>query len=166
MSGKAGGDRAAVIVASTSCAAGTATDKTGPVIARWLVERGFAAAQPLVAADGLPVRVAVEEQLAAGARVVVVTGGTGVSPDDQSPEMVAPLLDVQLPGIIEAIRRRGEAMTPMAIMTRGVAGFAGNSFVLTLPGSTGGVADGLAVLDPILDHLLDQRSGAREHGPR
>ncbi|WP_404289098.1 molybdopterin-binding protein [Glutamicibacter arilaitensis] len=165
-SGKDIGERAAVIVASTSCAAGTATDKTGPVIAQWLGERGFAATNPMVVSDGLPVRLAVDEQLSAGARVVVVTGGTGVSPDDQSPEMVAPLLDVQLPGIIEAIRRRGEAKTPMAVMTRGVAGFAGNSFVLTLPGSTGGVADGLAVLDPILDHLLEQRSGARDHGPR
>lgn len=157
---------AAVIVASTSAAAGTAPDKTGPLIARWLQERGFQVEDPQVVPDGQPVRFAVDELLTQDARVVIVTGGTGVSPDDQSPEMVSPLLDVQLPGIIEAIRRRGEATTPMSIITRGVAGFAGNSFVITLPGSSGGVKDGLAVLEPILEHLLAQRSGGSGHGTR
>ena len=158
---------AAVVVASTSAAAGKAEDKTGPLITRWLSERGFDTGQPTVVADGQPVRFAVDELLANGSQVVIVTGGTGVSPDDQSPERVAPLLDVQLPGIIEAIRRRGEASTPMSIITRGVAGFAGSSFVITLPGSTGGVKDGLAVLEPILEHLLAQRSGVGAgHGSR
>ncbi|MGO2070063.1 MogA/MoaB family molybdenum cofactor biosynthesis protein [Glutamicibacter arilaitensis] len=157
---------AAVVVASTSAAAGTAEDKTGPLITRWLSERGFETGEPMVVADGQPVRFAVDDLLANDAQVVIVTGGTGVSPDDQSPEMVAPLLDVQLPGIIEAIRRRGEATTALSIITRGVAGFSGNSFVITLPGSTGGVKDGLAVLDPILEHLLVQRSGITGHGPR
>ena len=157
---------AAVVVASTGAAAGTAADKTGPLITGWLTERGFETAQPQVVADGQPVRFAVDELLARGVQVVIITGGTGVSPDDQSPEMVAPLLDVQLPGIIEAIRRRGEASTPLSIITRGVAGFAGDCFVITLPGSTGGVKDGLAVLDPILEHLLTQRSGGTGHGPR
>ncbi|MGP5701530.1 MogA/MoaB family molybdenum cofactor biosynthesis protein [Glutamicibacter arilaitensis] len=157
---------AAVVVASTSAAAGTAEDKTGQLITRWLSERGFETGEPTVVADGQPVRFAVDDLLANDAQVVIVTGGTGVSPDDQSPEMVAPLLDVQLPGIIEAIRRRGEATTALSIITRGVAGFSGNSFVITLPGSTGGVKDGLAVLDPILEHLLVQRSGITGHGPR
>lgn len=158
--------RAAVVVASTSAAAGTTEDKTGPMIKRWLVEREFQVADPQVVADGQPVRVAVEEQLSSGASVVIVTGGTGVSPDDQTPQMLEPLLDVQLPGIIEAIRRRGESSTELSIITRGVAGFAGETFVITLPGSTGGVKDGLAVLDPVLEHLLAQRSGGTGHGPR
>lgn len=157
---------AAVVVASTSAAAGTTTDRTGSLITTWLTERGFETGEPHVVADGQPVRFAVDELLVDGAQVVILTGGTGISPDDQSPEMVAPLLDVQLPGIIEAIRRRGEASTPLSIITRGVAGFAGDSFVITLPGSTGGVKDGLAVLDPVLDHLLAQRSGGTGHGPR
>lgn len=157
---------AAVVVASTSAAAGIAADETGPLIARWLTDRGFEASAPRVVADGPPVRFAVDELLTQDAQVVIVTGGTGVSPDDQSPEMVAPLLDVQLPGIIEAIRRRGEAATPMSVITRGVAGFSGTSFVITLPGSSGGVKDGLAVLDPILDHLLEQRGGGAGHGAR
>ena len=157
---------AAVVVASTSAAAGTAQDKTGPLISRWLTERGFEVPGPVVVADGQPVRFAVDDLLADEAQVIIVTGGTGVSPDDQSPEMVAPLLDVQLPGILEAIRRRGEASTALSIITRGVAGFAGSSFVITLPGSTGGVKDGLAVLDTVLEHLLTQRSGGTGHGPR
>lgn len=157
---------AAVVVASTSAAAGTTVDRTGSLITEWLTEHGFETGEPQVVADGQPVRFAVDELLARGVQVVIITGGTGVSPDDQSPEMVAPLLDMQLPGIIEAIRRRGEASTPLSIITRGVAGFAGDCFVITLPGSTGGVKDGLAVLDPILEHLLTQRSGGTGHGPR
>ena len=157
---------AAVVVASTSAAAGTTVDRTGSLITEWLTEHGFETGEPQVVVDGQPVRFAVDELLARGVQVVIITGGTGVSPDDQSPEMVAPLLDVQLPGIIEAIRRRGEASTPLSIITRGVAGFAGDCFVITLPGSTGGVKDGLAVLDPILEHLLTQRSGGTGHGPR
>ena len=158
--------QASVVVASTSAAVGTAEDKTGPLISRWLREPEFQVAEPAVVADGQPVRNAVQEQLASGASVVIVTGGTGVSPDDQSPEMVEPLLDVQLPGIIEAIRRRGEASTALSIITRGVAGFAGETFVITLPGSSGGVRDGLAVLDTVVEHLLAQRSGGTGHGPR
>lgn len=157
---------AAVVVASTSAAAGKSEDRTGPLIARWLTDQGFQTTAPRIVPDGQPVRFAVDELLVNAAQVVIITGGTGVSPDDQSPEMVTPLLDVQLPGIIEAIRRRGEASTALAVITRGVAGFAGNSFVITLPGSTGGVKDGLAVLEPILDHLLAQRGGHSGHGPR
>ncbi len=155
-----------VIVASTSAAAGTAADTTGPRIASWLTERGFTVTGPVVVADGQPVRHAAEAALAAGVQLVLSTGGTGVSPDDQTPEMIQPLLDVELSGIIEAIRRRGEAATPMSVITRGVAGFAGNSLLVTLPGSTGGVKDGLAVLEPVLEHLLDQRLGRQGHGQR
>lgn len=157
---------AAVVVASTSAAAGSAVDRTGPVITRWLTGQGFDTAEPLVVADGPPVREAVIELLAQDTRVIIVTGGTGVSFDDQSPEMVAPLLQVQLPGLIEAIRRRGESATPLSIITRGVAGFADKSFLITLPGSSGGVRDGLAVLEPVLGHLLDQRGGNAGHGTR
>ena len=157
-----------VIVASTSAAAGRSTDTTGPEIAAWLLERGFATPDPAVVADGRPVTDALRAALAERPAVLLTTGGTGVSPSDRTPEAVAPVLDVELPGLIEELRRRGAATLPSAVLTRGVAGFAGPTFVMTLPGSRGGVRDGLAVLDPVLEHLLGQRSGAPAgaHGPR
>ena len=165
-----------VIVASTSAAAGAATDTTGPEICRWLQGHGFTVTGPLVVADGEPVGEAARAALApiesagsAGSAasagvaasppsVILITGGTGVSPSDRTPEMVDPLLDLQVPGLIEEVRRRGTAKTPAAILTRGVAGFAGATFIMTLPGSPGGVRDGLDILDEVLDHLLAQRS--------
>lgn len=160
----AGAERsAAVIVASTSAAAGSSTDTTGPAIREWLMERGFACGAPAVVADGGPVGEALRAAIAAGSAVVITTGGTGISPSDATPEQTDPLLDVRLPGLIEEVRRRGAAHTPMAVLTRGVAGFAGDCFVMNLPGSPAGVRDGLAVLDPVLAHLLDQRAGGARH---
>ncbi|MCW4466912.1 molybdopterin-binding protein [Glutamicibacter sp. MNS18] len=157
--------RAGVLVASTSAAAGTNPDRTGPVISQWLQQRGFAVNLRLTA-DGPEVGAGLRELLAGEPRLILTTGGTGVSPTDLTPEQTAPLLQVQLPGIIEAIRRRGEAMTPLSVLTRGVAGFAGSCLIVNLPGSTGGVRDGLAVLDPLLEHLLEQRITGGGHGPR
>ncbi|CAG7599437.1 hypothetical protein LEUCIP111803_00296 [Leucobacter soli] len=160
------GRDARVVVASTRAAAGERPDTTGPIIRAWLLERGFAAPAQTVVADGAPVGDAVRAMLAERPAVILVTGGTGVSPDDRTPEVIAPLLEQQLPGLIEELRRRGAATLPSALLTRGVAGFAGGTFVMTLPGSPGGVNDGLAILDPLLEHLLGQREGAPrgEHG--
>jgi len=163
--------RASVVVVSTQAAADRALDRTGPVIAAWLRERGFEATDPIVVPDGGPIAGTVGAELLAGARVVITTGGTGVTPTDRTPEAIAPLLDLELPGIIEEIRRRGlDGAGPTALLTRGVAGIAtsaagGGALVVTLPGSRGGVADGLAVLDGVLDHVLAQLHGAG-HAPR
>ncbi|WP_317231142.1 molybdenum cofactor synthesis domain-containing protein [Clavibacter sp. MX14-G9D] len=160
MSGADPRGRAVVIVASTRAAAGEYEDRTGPVIAAWLAERGFAVDGPVVRADGPGVEAALAEAVAGGARVVLTTGGTGVTPTDRTPEATAPLLDLEIPGIVEEVRRVGVAHTPTAVLTRGHAGVAGGSFVMNLPGSPGGVRDGLAVLDGVLDHVLEQIRGS------
>jgi molybdenum cofactor synthesis domain-containing protein len=164
--GRAEGRIAQVIVASTRAAAGVYRDQTGPVIDAWLGERGWLVLDRAVVADGEPVGDAIAAAVEAGLDLVLTTGGTGVSPTDQTPEQTLPLLERQLPGIMEELRRRGTASTPLAVLSRGYAGIArGRTIVINLPGSTGGVRDGLGVIDSILDHLVDQVRGA-DHAAR
>ncbi|KQP54559.1 molybdenum cofactor biosynthesis protein B [Agreia sp. Leaf283] len=151
---------ACVIVASTRAATGVYDDRTGPVIAEWLRSRGWAEPLVQVVPDGEEVAAALQDAVASGVDLVVTTGGTGVNPSDRTPEATLPLLDRELPGVMEAIRLRGSASTPLAALSRGHAGIArGTTFVVNLPGSTGGVKDGLAVLDDLLDHVIDQLHG-------
>ncbi|KQS09071.1 molybdenum cofactor biosynthesis protein [Curtobacterium sp. Leaf183] len=153
--------RGVVVVVSTSAAADPALDTTGPTIAAWLRAHDFTVDEPVIVPDGGPVAATVTAGLLADARVVITTGGTGVTPTDRTPEAVAPLLDLELPGVLEEVRRRGLAGAgPTALLSRGVAGIASTgALVVTLPGSRGGVADGLAVLDGLLDHVLAQVHG-------
>lgn len=152
---------AAVVVASNRAAAGTYPDQTGPLIADWLREQGFYCADPLVVPDGDPVRVAILAEVMAGARVVLTTGGTGLTPTDRTPEATRPLLDSEVPGIAEAIRAAGIAQgVPTAMLSRGLAGLVGDCLVVNLPGSRGGVKDGLGVLEPVLRHAVEQVSGS------
>lgn len=150
---------ARILIASTRAARGEYADRTGPVLRDWLASRGFDVPDPIVVADGREVGKAIRRALAEEPDVLITSGGTGITPTDSTPEQTAPHLTCELPGIIDAIRRRGEAAAPSAILSRGVAGMAGRTFVVNLPGSTGGVRDGIAVLDPVLDHVLDQRDG-------
>jgi molybdenum cofactor synthesis domain-containing protein len=160
----AAGRIAQVVVASTRAAAGEYTDRTGPVIDAWLAARGWIVLERAVVADGEPVGDAIAAAVEAALDLVITTGGTGVSPTDQTPEQTLPLLNRELPGIMEELRRRGTASTPLAVLSRGHAGVArGRTVVINLPGSSGGVRDGLAVLDEVLDHLIDQVRGA-DHG--
>lgn len=153
---------AAVIVASTAGAAGTREDLTGPRIAAWFVEHGYAVDAVTVVADA-DVHVAIAESLAAAPAAVITTGGTGLSPSDRTPEATSPHLDHELPGVAEAIRALGLTKTPTAALSRGLAGVSGGTVVVNLPGSTGGVKDGLAVLDGLLDHLVAQIAGGGAH---
>jgi len=151
---------AQVIVASTRAATGVYADRTGPVIDAWLHDRGWLVLDRAVVVDGEPVGDALAAAIEAGLDLVITTGGTGVSPTDQTPEQTLPLLDRDLPGVMEELRRRGALSTPLAVLSRGHAGIArGRTVVINLPGSTGGVRDGLGVLADILDHLLDQVAG-------
>ena len=160
MTGQEGGLPAAVVVASNRAAAGVYDDTTGPLIVEALRGLGFAVAEPAVVPDGEPVGEAIRAAVDGGARVVLTTGGTGLTPTDRTPEATRPLLDREVPGIAEAIRAYGVAQgVPTAALSRGLAGVAGECLVVNLPGSRGGVKDGLAVLSPVLVHAVEQVVG-------
>lgn len=157
---------AAVIVASTSASEDPSLDLTGSLIRDWLKGHGFDVCAPIVVPDGAPVGEALQRELALRHRVILTTGGTGITPDDHTPEATEPFLDIQVPGLIEAVRSLGQRASPYAALTRGLAGFSGSTFVMNLPGSPGGVRDGLCVLDGVLTHLLEQRAAGGGHPPR
>ncbi|GAA4821275.1 molybdenum cofactor biosynthesis protein B [Nocardioides caeni] len=153
--------RAAVVVASNRAAAGVYDDTTGPLIVAALRELGFVVDDPDVRPDGEPVGEAIAAAVAGGARVVLTTGGTGLTPTDRTPEVTRPLLDREVPGLAEAIRAAGIAKgVPTAALSRGLAGVAGTALVVNLPGSRGGVKDALAVLAPVLVHAVEQIVGS------
>lgn len=152
---------AAVVVASNRAAAGVYEDTTGPVIVAALQDLGFVVGDPVVRPDGAAVGEAIAAALADGARVVLTTGGTGLTPTDRTPEVTRPLLDREVPGLAEAIRAAGVAKgVPTAALSRGLAGVAGEALVVNLPGSRGGVKDALAVLAPVLVHAVEQIVGS------
>jgi molybdenum cofactor synthesis domain-containing protein len=159
--GAGAGLPATVVSASNRAAAGVYEDTTGPLIVEALTGLGFEVTGPVVVPDGDPVAEAIRGALDAGARVVLTTGGTGLTPTDLTPEMTRPFLDREVPGIAEAIRAHGSAKgVPTAALSRGLAGVAGNALVVNLPGSRGGVKDGLAVLGPLLVHAVEQITGS------
>lgn len=153
--------KASVVVASNRAAAGVYEDTTGPLIVAALRELGFDVDEPVVRPDGEPVGAAIELAVRGGARVVLTTGGTGLTPTDRTPEVTRPLLDREVPGLAEAIRAAGVAKgVPTAALSRGLAGVAGQCLVVNLPGSRGGVKDALDVLRPVLVHAVEQVVGS------
>ncbi|MEO3875297.1 MogA/MoaB family molybdenum cofactor biosynthesis protein [Nonomuraea sp. B12E4] len=153
--------RALVITVSNRASAGVYEDKSGPLLAELL--RGDAGcdevAGPVVVPDGEPVERALRDGLAGGYDVIVTTGGTGLTPMDLTPEMTARVISREIPGIAEAIRLSNREKVPTSVLSRGLAGQAGDTLIVNLPGSSGGVRDGVAVLAPILRHAVDQIRG-------
>jgi molybdenum cofactor synthesis domain-containing protein len=152
--------RALAITVSNRAAAGVYDDRSGPVLADLLRSAGCEVDGPRVVADGDPVAAALRDALQAGYDVVVTTGGTGLTPTDLTPEMTRKVIDREIPGIADAIRQEGAAAgVPASVLSRGLAGLAGQTLIVNLPGSTGGVRDGMAVLSRVLAHAVDQARG-------
>ncbi len=153
--------RAAVVVASNRAAAGVYEDTTGPLIVEALRTDGWEVDEPVVVPDGEAVGEAITTAISAGARAVLTTGGTGLTPTDLTPEVTRALLDREVPGIAEAVRAYGvDKGIAAAALSRGVAGTVGDALVVNLPGSRGGVKDGLAVVVPLLRHAVEQIAGS------
>ena len=151
-----------VLIASTRAAAGVYEDDAGPKLVQWLRDKGYETPEAWVVADHDLADTL--QHLTAGEYgpmpdVLITSGGTGISPTDQTVEALSPYIDQYLPHVMTAILLRGLRTTPHAALSRGVAGMIDTTFVVTLPGSLGGVADGIAVLDELIDHIVEQVRG-------
>lgn len=155
--------RAAVITVSDRSAAGEREDLAGPLAVAALEEAGFACDAAIVPDGADAVEQALRAALDAGARLVVTTGGTGIAPRDRTPEGTRRVIEREIPGIAEELRRIGAAVAPGGLLSRGVAGASGDALIVNLAGSPGAVRDGMPLICRLAPHILDQLEGS-DHG--
>lgn len=160
-----GAIRAGVITASTKGSRGERPDESGPAIREVLEANGIdVIATELVPDDADRIAEAIRRAVAAGANVVLTTGGTGLSPNDVTPEATRRVVEREVPGIAEAIRARSLAKTPHGMISRGIAGSVGSTLVVNLPGSPRAVRESLEVLLPVLPHAVELLAGESGEG--
>lgn len=153
-------DSALVITVSNRAAAGVYEDKSGPIIAAALDDLGLKVSGPMIVPDGDAVGATLRAAVAAGHTVVITTGGTGLNPNDHTPEQTRAVVDHEVPQLAAAIARYGaDHGVPTAVLSRGIVGVADRTLIINLPGSSGGARDGMAVLGPVLAHAISQLRG-------
>ncbi len=152
--------RAAIITASNRASRGVYEDTSGEILSKGLIELGFDVTVQVIVPDSVS-SIATEISKAIDAKIdlIVTTGGTGISPTDVTPEATAPLIQKALPGISEALRAYSRQKVPTADLSRGLAGSSGNSLIINLPGSPGGVRDGLVIIGHLASHAISQLAG-------
>ena len=156
---------AVVITASNRASAGVYADTSGEILAAGLTKLGYELKDPIVIPDNISqIQAAIELSLAGNVDLIVTTGGTGVSPHDVTPEATAPLIKKLLPGIPEAFRAYSRDRVPTTDLSRGLAGVTRSSLIINLPGSPGGVKDGLVIIERLAGHIHDQIAGV-DHTP-
>jgi molybdenum cofactor synthesis domain-containing protein len=151
--------RALAVTVSNRASAGVYEDTSGPVLVERLRELGCEVDGPVVIPDGDPVEETLRNAVTHGYDAVVTSGGTGLTPMDLTPEMTRRVIEREVPGIADAIRLTSIDKVPTAMLSRGLAGVAGRTLIVNLPGSTGGVKDGMDVLAGVLRHAVDQIRG-------